>query len=105
MICMESIFFTSYEINSYTTLIVGLAGENCVLFEGNERALLFDGLTGAGSLKAFVRELTDKPVFMVLSHAHPDHEGAVFESPVFVTALTSADKQSFRHRLSFSHVL
>ena len=76
---MESIFFTSYEINSYTTLIVGLAGENCVLFEGNERALLFDGLTGAGSLKAFVRELTDKPVFMVLSHAHPDHEGAVFE--------------------------
>lgn len=76
---MESKFFSTHTINEYTTMIIGLAGENCILFEGEEKALLFDGLTGAGSLKAFVREMTDKPVQMVLSHAHPDHEGAVFE--------------------------
>ena len=76
---MESKFFSTVKINDSTTMIVGLAGENCILFEGAEHALLFDGLSGAGSLRAFIREMTDKPVFMVLSHAHPDHEGAAFE--------------------------
>ena len=72
-------FFTTTQVNSYTTRITGLGKENAYLITGSERALLFDGLTGAGSLKAFVRELTDLPVFLVLSHGHSDHTGAAFE--------------------------
>lgn len=72
-------FFTTNRINDYTTMIIGVAGENCVLFTGRDKALLFDSLSGAGSLKAFVREMTDLPIIPVLSHAHPDHEGGFFE--------------------------
>lgn len=76
---MKNKFFTTTEVNDHVTRITGLGGENAYLIQGNERALLFDGLTGVGSLKAFVRELTELPVFLVLSHGHPDHEGAAFE--------------------------
>ncbi len=76
---MKNKFFMTTEVNDYVTRITGLGGENAYLIRGSERALLFDGLTGVGSLKAFVRELTDLPVFLVLSHGHPDHEGAAFE--------------------------
>lgn len=72
-------FFTSEVILPGVTRIGGLGGELCYLVEGSEKALLIDGLTGVGSLKAFVRELTDLPVELVLTHGHVDHAGASFE--------------------------
>ncbi len=56
-----------------------MGGELCYLIEGDERALLIDGLTGVGSLKAFVRELTELPVVMAATHGHIDHVGAAWE--------------------------
>ena len=76
---MKTKFFSSESLRPGVQVISGMQGEKCYLIEGTERALLFDGLAGAGSLKAYVRELTDLPVFLVLSHAHPDHLGAAFE--------------------------
>ena len=76
---MKSKFFTAQKIMDNVTMIAGLAGELCYLIEGREKALLVDGLSGVGSLKAFVRELTDLPVELVLTHSHPDHMGAAFE--------------------------
>ena len=76
---MKSKFFESRRVIENVTMIAGLAGEQCYLIEGTEKALLVDGLSGVGSLKAFVRELTDLPVELVLTHAHPDHLGAAFE--------------------------
>ena len=76
---VKSKFFTAARIDDRTTLITGLGGENCYLLEGDERALLIDGLTGVGSLKAFVRELTDLPITMLATHGHVDHCGAAFE--------------------------
>ena len=76
---MKSKFFEAQKIMDNVTMISGLAGELCYLVEGRETALLVDGLSGIGSLKAFVRELTDKPVELVLTHSHPDHMGAAFE--------------------------
>ncbi len=76
---MKSKFFASQKIMDNVTMIAGLAGELCYLVEGREKALLVDGLSGVGSLKAFVRELTDLPVELVLTHSHPDHMGAAFE--------------------------
>lgn len=72
-------FFTSEKIFDNVTRIGGLGGELCYLIEGTEKALLIDGLTGVGSLKAYVRELTDLPVEIALTHGHVDHGGAVFE--------------------------
>ena len=46
---MKSKFFETNRINEYITQIIGLAGEQCYLIEGNDRALLFDGLCGEGS--------------------------------------------------------
>ncbi len=76
---MKSKFFSAEKIMDNVTMIAGLAGELCYLIEGRERALLVDGLSGIGSLKAFVRELTDLPTELVLTHSHPDHMGAAFE--------------------------
>lgn len=76
---MESKFFKAKKIYDNVTLITGLGGEQCYLIEGSEKALLIDGLSGAGSLKAFVRELTDLPVTLANTHGHVDHIGADFE--------------------------
>ena len=79
---MESKFFKAFKINDHVTRIEGFAmHENCYLVEGEERALLIDGLLGVGRIRQFVRELTDKPVNLVLTHGHIDHSGAAWEYP------------------------
>ncbi len=72
-------FFKASKIFDNVTLISGLGGEQCYLVEGEKKALLIDGLSGVGSLKSFVRELTDLPVQIVNTHGHVDHCGANFE--------------------------
>ena len=47
----------------------------CYLLIGEEKAILFDTAYGAGNLRAFVEEITDKPVMVVNSHGHFDHTG------------------------------
>lgn len=73
-------FFTAYNVTESVTRIMGLAMECCYIIEGTERALLIDGLTGIGSLKAFVRDLTELPVTVAITHAHMDHTGVAWES-------------------------
>ena len=77
---LKTKFFSAFRICEGVTRIAGLGGENCYLIEGTERALLIDGLTGVGSLKAFVRELTDLPVQLALTHGHIDHVGMAWET-------------------------
>ena len=76
---MESRFFKATKIMDGVTAIAGLGGELAYLVEGTERALFIDGLAGVGSLKAFVRELTNLPVSIALTHGHIDHNGAAYE--------------------------
>jgi len=75
----QSKFFQARKIYENVTLISGLGGEQAYLIEGAKKALLIDALAGVGSLKAFVRELTDLPVTLVNTHGHVDHIGADFE--------------------------
>ena len=72
-------FFEASRVFDNVTLIAGLGGEQCYLVEGEKKALLIDGLSGVGSLKSFVRELTDLPVQIINTHGHVDHCGANFE--------------------------
>ena len=45
----------------------------CYLTLGNDSALLFDTAHGLGDLAGAVREVTDKPLVVVLGHGHADH--------------------------------
>ena len=54
-------------------------GAYCYLAVGSERALLFDTAHGIGSLPDAVREVTDKPVVVVLGHGHLDHVGGAYQ--------------------------
>ena len=76
---MKSKFFTAEKITDRVTRVGGMGGELCYLVEGDSAALLIDGLTGVGSLKAFVRELTELPVTLAVTHGHIDHVGAAWE--------------------------
>lgn len=76
---IRSKFFTAEKITGQVTRIAGMGGELCYLIEGERYALLIDGLAGIGSLKAFVRELTELPVTLAVTHGHIDHVGAAWE--------------------------
>jgi hydroxyacylglutathione hydrolase len=45
------------------------------LLVGDEKAMLIDTGIGIGDLKGFIHTLTDKPLMVCFSHAHPDHTG------------------------------
>ncbi len=54
---------------------------NAFLIEGEERAALVDTGCGIGDLAREVRELTDKPLIILLTHTHFDHDGGIYEFP------------------------
>ncbi|MGI6665162.1 MAG: MBL fold metallo-hydrolase [Christensenellaceae bacterium] len=50
-------------------------GVRVFLIEGSEKAMLVDTGYGTGDLKACIASLTDKPIFVVNTHADGDHVG------------------------------
>lgn len=54
---------------------------NCYLIVGNREALLIDTGNGMGDLKKIVESLTDLPISVVATHAHPDHIGGMGNFP------------------------
>ena len=47
----------------------------CYLIVGETKAVLIDTGWGYGDLKSVVESITDLPITLVVSHAHPDHIG------------------------------
>ena len=47
------------------------------LLEGDEKALLIDTGTGVFDIPELVRQLTNKPVMVALTHGHIDHAGGM----------------------------
>jgi glyoxylase-like metal-dependent hydrolase (beta-lactamase superfamily II) len=60
----------TYAINEY-----GMSA--MFLLIGSERAMLIDTGCGTLDIKAIVKELTDKPYDVVITHSHGDHIGGV----------------------------
>lgn len=54
-------------------------GFHCYLVLGSERAVMIDSGMGIGSLMEKIREITDLPVSLILTHGHPDHGGGAAE--------------------------
>lgn len=48
---------------------------NCYLIEGDEKACLIDTGAGFADIAAVVKTLTDKPLTVLITHAHEDHLG------------------------------
>lgn len=73
---LEEIFgsYMSWKLDDQTWIINFMAGtENMYLLEGDEKALLIDTGYGAGNLRTYVEQLTDKPIVVANTHYHPDH--------------------------------
>lgn len=66
-------WFTVTRISESVWRIDDHGRDNIYLVEGSEKALLIDTGTGVGDLKGLAASLTDRPVLVVNTHAHPDH--------------------------------
>ena len=65
--------YTAHHIERGVWQIWDAMGVGMTLIAGDERALLFDVGYGLWDIEAAVSGLTDKPLTVVLSHAHHDH--------------------------------
>lgn len=76
--------------------ITDAMGVSFTLIEGKNEAFLFDAGYGTENVRSFVRNMTDKPIKVFLSHGHHDH---VLGSRWFDrTHLCREDMEEFRAR-------
>ncbi|MBP0980229.1 MAG: MBL fold metallo-hydrolase [Oscillospiraceae bacterium] len=54
---------------------------NAFLIEGDTTAALIDTGCGIGDIASVVKSLTDKPVVILLTHNHFDHNGGIYHFP------------------------
>ena len=54
---------------------------NAFVVEGDDYAAVIDTACGIGDIGAIVKQLTDKPVKILLTHNHFDHCGGVYHFP------------------------
>ncbi len=76
---LEAQWFTLTEVANKVWLIDDHHAANIYLVEGNDAALIIDTGLGVADLVSTVRELTDKPLYVVNTHGHPDHCGANYQ--------------------------
>lgn len=72
---------------------------NAFLVEGEEKAALIDTGCGIGCLAETVRELTDKPLIILVTHGHFDHDGGVKQFPGVPVYLHDADGTAMHQTL------
>lgn len=72
---------------------------NAFLVEGDEKAALIDTGCGIGNLLDVVRELTDKPLMVLITHGHFDHDGGVKQFSGVPVYLHNADGAAMHQTL------
>lgn len=85
---MEDRLFRSEKISERITRII-LPGEVfSYLLEGDKKAAVIDTGCGVGDLKGYIEKLTQKELFVLLTHGHVDHApGAVQFEDVYMNML------------------
>lgn len=68
-------YFKSEVLNKNLIRIIDCTDVCCYLVIGNEKACLLDTCCGYGNIKEYAETLTEKPIFVILSHGHYDHMG------------------------------
>ena len=51
---------------------------NAFVVEGMERAAIIDTGCGLGNIRGIAEEITSKPLYVLLTHMHPDHIGGIY---------------------------
>jgi glyoxylase-like metal-dependent hydrolase (beta-lactamase superfamily II) len=97
---MESLeYFKSQKVSESITRIFGPTGELMYLVEGSKRAVLIDTGTGVGNLSKYVKQLTNRPITVILTHGHVDHaSGAPNFEEVY---MNHADDEVYKEHISF----
>ena len=74
-------YYRSEQLSDRLYRIIEVDGVCCYLVVGDEKACLLDTNCGYGDIRRIVRQITDKSVMVLLTHAHHDHMGgaALFE--------------------------
>ena len=86
-------FYSVHRMTPHTRALTSMSGEIVYLIEGEDRSCLIDTGVGIGSLRKLVETLTDRPVFVLLTHGHVDHAmGAPEFDEVY---MNFADKDTF----------
>lgn len=73
------------------------------IIEGNDKALLIDTGTKCDSLDKIIRYITQKPLLVVITHAHPDHAGNIefFDEIYIHPADTVLIQKTYKGRISY----
>lgn len=69
---------------------------NTFLIEGDSKAALIDTGSGVGNLKEVVDSLTQKPLIILLTHGHPDHNSGIYQFTEVPIYMDKAD-ESLKH--------
>lgn len=78
-------YYTTEKITDRVYRITDFLKDCCYLVIGDDRACLLDTLNGFGNIREVAENLTDKPLFVVLTHGHIDHgSGCVFFDEVWM---------------------
>lgn len=72
-------YYTVRDIGNRTWQIEDPFDTYCYLLEGSREAVLIDTCNGLPGLSRLVETLTEKPVFVLLTHGHADHTAAAYE--------------------------
>ncbi|MCX7941627.1 MAG: MBL fold metallo-hydrolase [Dictyoglomaceae bacterium] len=70
---MNTDFYNSTLIEPKIWNISDYRNDSMYLIEGEEKSILFDTGMGTGNLKEYLKSLTNKPIEVIISHAHWDH--------------------------------
>jgi len=89
-------WFKTSKIADNTWLIDDHQGANTYVIEGRDSALVIDTGLGLADFRSAIKKVTDKPLVIVNTHAHPDHVGANFQFPkVYIHPLDSSVARIF----------
>ncbi|MBN2773737.1 MAG: MBL fold metallo-hydrolase [Prolixibacteraceae bacterium] len=72
-------WFKISEVGPKTWLLEDHGDDNIYLLEGDDKALIIDTGMGNADLLGAVRKITDKSLFVVNTHGHPDHSGTNYQ--------------------------
>lgn len=82
----EMEYFKTEQLSKRLYRIVDFLGNCCYLAVGEKRACLLDTLDGFGNIRQVAESLTDKEIFVILTHGHIDHgAGCCFFDEVWMS--------------------
>lgn len=69
------VYYSHIQLSEHLYRITDFTGVCCYLVIGSQKACLLDTCNGIGNIKEYVENITDLPLFVILTHGHLDHMG------------------------------